>query len=414
MPKNRLGLLEAAWREGRLRTAADWRFRRLLSLVASARYLVRNPAAGRVSLLAPDYLRPDPEDEPLIDRLLGAYQRMKADQDQVGALYQPSSLWQGQLDDAYRTLIDGAARSDRAAFHFFLANFGCWRNYTGIESSSAILAADRNVLTRRHMEVDQFYRLLATWTDLTQDPDIRRLSSPRHGNLAGALLDGQFVGLGSFFNSLYASAVLPLVDDRPRPVIAELGAGYGKLAYFVLRDLNQFTYLDFDLPETLTVATYYLAKAFPDKRFLLYGEAPYSAQAHAEYDFILMPSWEMARLGESSVDLFLNKNSLGEMSREAVANYVSLIVRSTRFFFHLNHDSIRNRYADGSTSVLAREYPVPEEQFRLLWRYPDLGHQLYLPSAGATFDIFMYLYERRRDPVVARQRGGALHSGQGA
>ena len=82
------------------------------------------------------------------------------------------------------------------------------------------------------------------------------LSYPRFGNQVGAIVDEQFVGTGSFFNEIYGSILSGLIANKDRPVVADLGGGYGKLAYFTLRDLPQFSFIDFDLPEVFCLATY--------------------------------------------------------------------------------------------------------------------------------------------------------------
>ena len=68
-------------------------------------------------------------------------------------------------------------------------------------------------------------------------------------------------------------------SKRTRPVIAELGGGYGRLFYFLSQHFSEFTYIGIDLPEILCCASYYLMLAFPDKRFLLYGEAEVTPQS---------------------------------------------------------------------------------------------------------------------------------------
>ena len=95
-----------------------------------------------------------------------------------------------------------------------------------------------------------------------------------------------------------------------------------------------------------------------------------------------------------SIDLFPNKDSLGEMTAESVGH----IARATRYFFHMNHDLYPNLYDGDVPGLLAHEYPVPSEQFKLLFRYPDVGHLLGLGGIDYSMDIFLYLYERRREP----------------
>lgn len=136
-------------------------------------------------------------------------------------------------------------------------------------------------------------------------------------------------------------------------------------------------------------------KSFPDKKFLLYGEDSYSPSRHRDYDFILMPSWEIAHVGQLTVDLFINKNSLGEMNEGAARNYVDRIAQSTKYFFHMNHDLVPNTFADGQKGLLGHQYPVPMDKFKLLLRGPDWGNLLAESSWDFNMDIFTYLYERK-------------------
>jgi hypothetical protein len=177
-------------------------------------------------------------------------------------------------------------------------------------------------------------------------------------------------------------------------VVAELGAGYAKLAYFYLRDLSAYRWIDFDLPETICLAAYYLLKTFPAKRTVLYGETG-TDEALASAELVLLPSFEIERLNNQSVDLFVNVNSLGEMGAPAAANFVKHITRSTRYFFHLNHDAYRAIPEGPERSLLASEYPVPAD-FVQLFRYPDVIHLLYKGFIDFESDTFLYLYARDR------------------
>ena len=58
-------------------------------------------------------------------------------------------------------------------------------------------------------------------------------------------------------------------------------------------------------------------KTFPKKKVLLYGEDEFNKEALRKYDLIFMPPWEIKKTQENSIDLFINKNGLGEMTKEA-------------------------------------------------------------------------------------------------
>lgn len=352
----------------------------------------------QISLHCPDYISPskDKSELEIVERIFHSFRKMKEDQKNVSNLYQPSLMWQEQLDKSYSYLASGLNANDVNKFHFFLANFGSWKTYHAVESTTLIRDNMKSLRGRRYLKNDIFYNQLKTWNWFYNDrKPVSRLNYPTYGNQVGAYIDNIFVGPGSFFNEIYGSLLNELISDIEHPVIADLGAGYGKLAYFTLRDIDNFTFIDFDLPETLCLAAYYLTKVWPDKKALLYGEEDYSSGIHGQYDLIFMPSYEICKLGQSSIDLFINKNSLGEMTKEAAANYIYYITRATRYFFHMNHDIHPNIYSDNGHGLLGYEYPIPMDRFKLLFRYPDLGHILSHGRMDFSKDIFLYLYERR-------------------
>lgn len=380
--------LRTAYSEGRLTHILKSRLRPL-------QYIVRNPGSD-IRLHCPEYQSPDPDDHQLVERIFKAFKRMKADEAAAPAEYVPSSLWRGHLDRDYACFSQALRDNDISQFHFFLSNFGAWRSYHGIESTTLITDNMRPYFRKRHVLNEYFIQPLKMWNWYHNNKrDVSLLGYPRFGNQVGAFVEDQFVGTGSFFNDIYGQMLSGLVARKERPVIADLGGGYGKLAYFTLRDLPRFSFIDFDLPEVLCLAAYYLMKAFPDRNALLYGEKPYSAQSHGEYDLIFMPSFRIEDVGSRSVDLFVNKNSLGEMSAEAVENFVPKIVRATsQYFFHMNHDNYPNVYENGKLGLLGSEFPVPQDEFRLLFRYPELGVLLSSGWINLNADIFFYLYER--------------------
>ena len=360
------------------------------------RYLLQDPASHRVTLHCPEPVEPsdDPREVALVERIFHSFARMKADQRQAPQCTLPSSLWQRQLDEGYAFLSASLRAGDRKPFHFFLANFGAWKTYHGLEPTTLIWERMASALGRRYLKNALFYQPLQFWKAFfNHRRPLTCLTYPTHGNQAGAYLEGVFVGPGSFSNDIYGSLLSGIIRDRKRPVVADLGAGYGKLGYFTLRDREEFAFIDFDLPETVCLAAYYLMKVWPGKRTLLYGEVPYSPATHGQYDLIFMPSYEISKAGRASIDLVINKDSLGEMTKEAVIHYVGAIAEATRYFFHLNHDRDLPALARHEQGLLGSEYPVPET-FRLLFRSPDMSHAVSNGGEAAGVDRFAYLYER--------------------
>jgi len=363
------------------------------------KYIFYSPAPNSIKIHAPDYIKPsnDVIELELVQRLFDSFKKMKEDQKKALNFYIPSSLWQKQLDESYSYFTEALENDDLEKFHFFLANFGSWKKYHGIESNVLIQKNAKSFIKKRYLKNAIFYRKFKSWKwGFGNNKPISCLSYPTHGNQSGAFIEENFVGVGSFSSEIYGSIMMGLIDDIERPVVAELGAGYGKLAYFTMRDLKDSCYIDFDLPETLCLAAYYLIKTWPEKKALLYGEGVYTDKSHSDFDLIFMPSFEIQNCGKDSINLFMNMCSLGEMDSDAAKNYVKHITNSTKYFFHMNHSIFPNIYSDGSRGLLSYEYPIQKKQFKLLFKYPDFGHSLSDGSLDYYSDMFMYLYEKRK------------------
>jgi hypothetical protein len=158
------------------------------------------------------------------------------------------------------------------------------------------------------------------WWQRCESPgrDLSALAIPRHGNMCGALVDGQLIAPSSIFGDVYGRLLAGFAGDE-RPVVAELGAGFGKLLYFVSRHLDAACFVDVDLPESLCCAAYFLMKSFPDRRFLLFGEDDLTRRSFEEFDLVLLPSFGISRIPDRSIDLFINENRLGLMHADASA-----------------------------------------------------------------------------------------------
>ena len=358
--------------------------------------LARAPHDVEITVAMPSPRTPDPRDRPVVERVVRAFRAMKARQAGVDRRYLPAALWQRLLDAGYTPLARALDADDLTEAHEFLANFGVAPRYLGIDSTLVHRWA-RSRAGRRYLARVVFPRQLARWRRYWGGTrPVSALRHPRHGNPIGATIDGVFVGQEHvFFDDAYVALLRGLLADRERPRIAELGGGYGEFAEMLLRMLPRFAYVEFDLPETLSLAAYYMLQSFPERSVLLYGERPYEPRVHEAYDIVLMPCWEIEALADRGVDLFVNRNSLGEMTAPAVANYVHHITRATEFFFHMNHDVTPEDCGDGERGVLARDYPVPVDQFTLLFRYPELDHLLRSGWEDVTSDIVVHLYQRR-------------------
>ena len=356
--------------------------------------VILNKSKKNIKLHTPKIIEVNTLDSHLASRIFASYKKMKSDQKKTLSLFKPSAMWQLLIDRDYKILKESVETNDLNKFMFFLSNFGNWKDYLAIENNVLIKKYSKNFFLRKYLLNVVFGKQLELWKYFNNyKKDTSALNAPIHGNQIGAYIDNNFVVIGSFFNEIIASMLNNLICKLKRPVVSDLGGGYGKLAFYTLKEHKNFCFIDFDLPETLCLAAYYLMKTWPEKKTLLYGEEEYSQEKNNSYDLIFLPSFEITKLTNNSIDLFINKNSLGEMNPDAVNNYLKYICKSTNYFFHMNHDINRNIFQDGVKGLLGYEYPVDKKKFDLIFRYPAVEHPVYLGELDLDNDIFMYLYK---------------------
>ena len=336
----------------------------------------------------------DKIDIPLAERIFKSFKNMKSHQENKSKLYKPSSMWQDHIDQDFKFMNDSVNQNDLEKFLFFLQNFGNWDRYLGIENQKLIKGYSRNFILNKYLKDEIFYSRHELWKFITQKNDISYLDFPKYGNQNGAYIDDTFVNLGSFFDDIYANIIKNFLQNNQKNIIIDLGAGYGKLSYYITKNLSNTTLVDIDIPETLCLASFYLSKCYPKKRNFFFGEGNIGSDTLKNYDLIFLPSWEIEKINDDSIQLVVNKNSLGEMDPNAAENYLKHIHRISKYFFSMNHEFFKNKFNNNNTSLINSQFNK-NRNFKELIRYPDLGHLIYKNNKiNFKSDIFFYLYEK--------------------
>ncbi|WP_433971919.1 putative sugar O-methyltransferase [Tunturiibacter lichenicola] len=163
------------------------------------------------------------------------------------------------------------------------------------------------------------------------------LAGPDIGNPFGVLFGETHIRVGAEFAHYCAHKIDTLLDSKIATV-AEIGGGFGGMAYYLLRDRPGVTYLDFDVPESIALTSYYLMKAFPQLRFLLFGEHNLTKKAIDEVDVVLMPTYVLASMPPGSVDLTFSSHAMSDISSDALVEYLNHIDRVTGdCFLHIGN-----------------------------------------------------------------------------
>jgi hypothetical protein len=125
-------------------------------------------------------------------------------------------------------------------------------------------------------------------------------------------------------NLLLEFGAFKRLRELQNPIILEIGAGYGGLAYFVKQIVPNATYVIVDLPRSLLFSGCYLSVTLsPDCSVEVFDETS-DCSARAVW---LVVNRFLTRLKNLRIDLAINTLSFAEMSPEIVANYASFIAQ---------------------------------------------------------------------------------------
>lgn len=156
------------------------------------------------------------------------------------------------------------------------------------------------------------------------------------------------------FTSIFNNIRLP-----KKPKIAELGAGYGRVGYVLLKMIPDSTYCVIDIPPALFIAQNYLSKVFNKEE--IFEFRPFKSFKEVKNEFeasrirFLMPH-QMELLPKKYFDLIINISSLHEMTREQIKNYIKQIDRLCKGYFYTKQ--WRRSRTEDNQFISENEYPT--------------------------------------------------------
>ena len=333
--------------------------------------------------------RNDNNDEKIFERIVTAYGKSKEVQRRSAPVYQVSNEWLPIYAEHLGRIMDVLARGDivqlKSAYNNFFRD-SCSSGLHGflLDVPQNFVQNDIHPGLRERYFNDLLHRFKLWWELMEMTCPLADLQSPLIGNPYGYTIDGQFIRAGADYQHYYSSIIGRLIRGPGHKTVIEIGGGFGGMAYYLMRDSSDLTYLDFDLPENVALTSFYLLTAFPDKEIALFGEVDMETTDIQRYDAVLMPSFEMHKLRNDSVDLTFNSYSLAELSRETVDDYISHINRFTsKFIFHVNHTKV--------SLVKSSDFGISKEKFELVFR----STALWNASRNTEVDEFEYLYKNK-------------------
>lgn len=137
--------------------------------------------------------------------------------------------------------------------------------------------------------------------------------------------------------------------------IAELGGGYGRLAYVAAKTSN-VQYFLFDIPPALIVAEEYLKSVFPEKKIVTFSESSTLEGFEEDFqgaDIIILTANLIERFPQYFFDGFISISTLPELNRVQIENFVLHISRTTNKTIFLKQWKSWINTFDSNTSTLS-------------------------------------------------------------
>ena len=272
------------------------------------------------------------DDEAILQRIGRAYVRAAERQTVVKSVYRPTGWWKDVRRDGLAPVRRALAACDIATLQRMYRNFYRDPCSTGLVGAPYKMnkaypgeAADESC--RRFFLSNALHRI-DHWKAQTGNRfALRDLAGPEIGNPFGVSIDGTLVRAGTESQHYSAHRIMELLLPQNAAVV-EIGGGFGSMAYYLLRDRPRTTYVNFDVPESIALASYYLLKSFPDREFLLYGEEPLSVDSLARFPVVLMPVIELPNMPPKSADLIFSAHTMASLSRAAMIEYLDEVHRT--------------------------------------------------------------------------------------
>ncbi|MCK5023199.1 MAG: putative sugar O-methyltransferase [Candidatus Aenigmarchaeota archaeon] len=247
-----------------------------------------------------------------------------------------------------------------------------------LSPSTVILAEEKSKSCKRHPfftpKQSKFYNFVTfmIWKYVQQQVDkdiLDRLEEPLIGNPPAVKLNGKWISQDLANSALEFKSISSGVDDfQDIKTILELGAGYGRTAYVILRLNSHIRYIIADIPPALYISQRYLSEVFPDKKIFTFRDFDNFSDVKNEFynsQIIFLTPNQLKKLPDKTVDLFIAIDCLHEMRPEQIEFYFKTVDRLAKRFYFTCYKKVHLPYED--ITLEEKDYIIPphwKEVFR--------------------------------------------------
>lgn len=301
-----------------------------------------------------------PEDAP------ARIEDMMAELNRAAPIYRPSKFWTdlnkinvdqllgGGFDHFKRTLNQNYFNWGPASFEDNqLRNLlNHWHAAPGPTPVLAAIEGDHRMLNMFNQDmldnpekarIYTFFVGLLWWYAAQNDPEklTTRLAEPEIGNPVHIRLGQNLISqdLANSIREYNAIREFGNTDSRKRMVVAEIGAGYGRVGYVFLK-ATQCRYLIFDVPPALYISERYLSTTLPDKKVFRFRSFTRFSEIEKELeaaDVGFFTPNQMPLFPPRYFDISLSISALHEMRREQIDNFLGMMGTLTKKVIYLKN-----------------------------------------------------------------------------
>jgi putative sugar O-methyltransferase len=274
-----------------------------------------------------DRVETEVEDTAILERICSAYQKAYAEERFALEIYRPTGWWEIQRYGSLQPVMNALANGNIEALRRMYRNFyrdACSAGLIVVQSLAKEYFGGR--MTRRHRRyvlADTLYRVDHWKKMINTDCAVHELAGPPVGNPFGVMMEGTLVRAGAEYQHFCAMKVAELLKDDAATVV-EIGGGFGGMAYYFLRDCPRVRYMNFDLAETVALASYFLMRSHPGRKFVLYGEAELCEKSLAKIDVALLPVFAL-RAAPLRAAVTFSSHAMSDLNEKAQEEYAAQV-----------------------------------------------------------------------------------------
>jgi putative sugar O-methyltransferase len=217
--------------------------------------------------------------------------------------------------------------------------------------------AKKRELYREHLALMYEYALQRDRSGLIETLEEPTLGNPIRVHRNGRLISQDLVNSVRERNSILSAIGR---EGDTHFALAELGAGYGRLGYVMLKT-TPCRYFVFDIPPALYLSQWYLTTLFPKRRafrFRRFDTFEEIKSELSEADIAFFTPNQLAKFPAGYFDVFATISSIHEMRRDQISHYMALMGRTTKSMLYLKQQKDYVNPVDNLV-IGKNDYPVP-------------------------------------------------------